>query len=337
MGLPRNDQGFAEEISQFIPSTDLDLNLTMEENSLGIRRQIAGVVYPQNLEQVRKLVHLASRHGIPLYPLSQGKNIGYGDRTPYQQGQVVVSLTKLNKIRDFNSENGEVIVEPGVTQGQLAQFLKDEGAPFWADITGASPDASILGNTLEAGFGHTPIGDHRKNILDMEVILADGSLLRTGEMPSVGPDLSALFIQSNFGIVTAIKIPLFPIPEITVTFVISFSTEPEFFKGIGVLKELRKTGVVNSLVHSGNSTRALMTASHFPTECDPTQALSESECQTILNKKSLVKVGVWTTIGAIYGFHEEVKFKVKRLKAAFKGVGQVRIFTDRKIRWTDLD
>ncbi|MBL7669494.1 MAG: FAD-binding oxidoreductase [Bdellovibrionaceae bacterium] len=336
MGLARNDQRFAEEVSQFISSAQRELMLTTEENSLGIQRQIAGVVYPESMEQLRKLVQLASRHGVPLYPVSQGKNIGYGDRTPYQQGQVVVSLTKLNKIREYNPENGEVVVEPGVTQGQLAQFLKDRGAPYWADVTGASPDASILGNTLEAGFGHTPIGDHRKNILDMEVILTDGSLLRTGEMPSVGPDLATLFIQSNFGLVTAIKIPLFPIPEDTVTFVISFSTEPSFFKGIGVLKELRKAGVFNSLVHSGNATRALMTASPFPKECDPAHALSESECQAMINTKGLLKVGAWTTIGAIYGMKEEVKFKEKRLKAAFRGVGQVRVFTDRKIRWTDL-
>lgn len=335
MTYQRNDQMFLNEISQFMNSADHCLKLSNEENSLGMRRSIAGVICPRDLDQVKRIVRIALRHRVPLYPISQGKNIGYGERAPYQEGQVVLSLSNLNKIRDIDSENGEVVVEPGVTQAQLAQFLKERNVPFWADVTGASPEASILGNTLEAGFGHTPLGDHRKNILDMEVVLPDGSLMRTGEMPSVGPDLSQLFIQSNFGIVTAIKVPLFPIPERAITFVFSFATDADFFKGISPLKELRRQGVINSLIHSGNSTRALMTASRFPADRDPKESLSEGDCQSIINEHSLVKVGAWTTIGAVYGFNDEVAFKVKRIKLAMKGIAKVRFFTDRKIEMTD--
>jgi 4-cresol dehydrogenase (hydroxylating) len=326
---------FAAEITRLFAKEDFDLSSTYQDNSLAIERRTLGWIAPRTLEQVQQLVEVAARCQIALYPVSTGKNIGYGDQTPYQADQVVVSLRHLNRIRQLDLENGEVVVEPGVTQGQLAAYLKEQNAPFWADMTGASPDASIIGNTLEAGFGHTPLGDHRKHILDMEVILADGTLLQTGEMPSVGPDLSQLFVQSNFGIVTALRIPLLPIPEKCLTFTITFDSDEKFFAGVTILKQLRKTGVLSSLVHSGNSTRTLMTASAFPQDCDPAQTLNEEQCFQHLNKNSFIRIGAWNSIGAIYGFSDEVQGKMRRLKKALKGVAQVRVFDDRKIERTE--
>jgi 4-cresol dehydrogenase (hydroxylating) flavoprotein subunit len=88
-------------------------------------------------------------------------------------------------------------------------------------------------------------------------------------------------------------------------------------------------------VHSGNSTRTLMTSSQFPKECDPASALNEKQCQNILNKGSLIHFGTWTSIGAFYGFNNEVDQNVKRLKQSLKGIAKIRIFTDQKLALAD--
>ncbi len=242
-----------------------------------------------------------------------------------------MGLKYLNAIREFDEINGEVVIEPGCTQGQLAQFLKDKNAKFWADVTGATPEASLIGNTLEAGFGHTPIGDHRKHILQVEVMLADGTTLTTSEMPAVGPDLSQLFVQSNFGIVTSMRIPLFPIPEKTLSFTISFASPDAFFKGVSILKALRKDGTISSLVHTANATRTLMTSSRFPQEYDRSQVLSGEDCLKILNHKSPISFGAWSTLGGLYGYKEDVKNKQKRIEKALKSVAKVKFFSDEKM------
>ncbi len=306
-----------------------------ETNSLSLIRSVLGVVYPRTISQLQSIVKAASKFGVALYPVSQGKNIGYGEMTPTTSDQLVVVLKYLNAIREFDAINGEVVVEPGVTQSQLADFLKESKANYWMDVTGASPEASIIGNTLESGFGHTPLGDHRKHILQMQVMLADGSILDTAEMPAVGPDLAQLFVQSNFGIVTAIRIPLFPIPEKTVTFTISFADDQAFFSGISKLTELRKDGTIASLAHTGNATRALMTSSRFPAHRDRSIVLSESDCHAILNEQSPIDFGAWATIGGIYGYKSDVKNKQKRIKKALKGLAEVKFFSDEKINFLD--
>lgn len=330
---------FLRSLQLILDPSDLHLHdsesALAETNTLSLHRSVLGVVYPRNIEQLKNIVTHATKHGIELYPVSQGKNVGYGDMTPTSSAQLVVGLKYLNAIRFFDSENGEVVVEPGVTQAQLANFLKQNDAKYLADMTGASPEASIIGNCLEAGFGHTPLGDHRKNILQMEVVLADGSLLETSEMPAIGPDLTQLFVQSNFGIVTAIRIPLFPIPEKIVTFTISFASEEAFFRGISILRSLRKDGTFSSLAHTGNAVRTLMTSSRFPKDRNPAEVLTEKDCHEILNQKSPIDFGLWACIGGFYGYANEVKSKQARLKKSLKGTATVKFFTDSKIDFLD--
>lgn len=330
---------FVQALEMILNPSDLHLRdsetAKAEMNTLAIRNSVLGVVYPRSLEQLQAIVRQANKFGVAIYPVSQGKNIGYGEMTPMGNNQLVIGLKHFNQIRKFDSRHGEVWVEPGVTQNQLAQFLKSEKAAFWGDMTGASPDASLIGNTLEAGFGHSPIGDHRKHILQMEVMLADGTIVTTSEMPAMGPDLAQLFVQSNFGIVTAMKIPLLPIPETTVTFIINFQTNEDFYKGVEVLSDLRRDGTISSLAHTGNTTRALMTSSRFPQECDPSQVLTEEDCLKILNEKSLIRLGAWSCVGTIYGYRKEVQLKLKRIQKATKGVGRVKTFTGKKIEWIE--
>lgn len=304
-------------------------------NTLAMSKVVAGVLTPSSIQHLQKIVKAGSHYGVALYPLSRGKNIGYGERTPYQDNQWVLSLERLNAIRGYDPQAGEVFVEAGVSQAQLAEFLLTQGGLFWADVTGASPDASIVGNTLEAGFGHTPIGDHRKHILEMEVVLPDGTLFQTGKTPSLGPDLAQLFVQSNFGVVTGIRIPLLPVPQRCLTYTLSFTTDEAYLAALPVLSHLRLTGVINSLLHSGNATRTLMTSASAPAADEESGPLSETRCLELFNKGNPLKAGAWTAVGALYGFKNEVREKAAILEAAIRPFAKVRFFTDRKLTLID--
>ena len=109
-------------------------------------------------------------------------------------------------------------------------------------MTGAGPDASVLGNVVERGFGHTPYGDRFLHSCGMEVVLADGRVLKTGfgayenakarhvHRWGIGPSLDGLFTQSNFGIVTKMTVWLVPAPEACQAFAFSIPNDEDMEK-----------------------------------------------------------------------------------------------------------
>src|ERR1039458_5899909 len=187
--------------------------------------RIPGIVRPGNLAEVQECVRIANRFRVPIYAISSGKNWGYGSRVPSADGCFLLDLGRMNRIVDFSEELAYVTVEPGVTQAQLHAFLRERGSHLWMDSTGASPECSLIGNTVERGFGHTPYGDHFAQCCGLEVVLPTGKVVETGfaRFPGahaapayrwgVGPALDGLFSQSNFGIVTRMTLWLMPAPE----------------------------------------------------------------------------------------------------------------------------
>ena len=168
----------------------------------------AGVVRPSTAKQVSEVAGIARHHNVPLHAISCGKNWGYGDACAPADGYVIVDLSRMNRIREVNVELGYAVVEPGVTQGQMYQYIQENNLPLLFDVTGAGPDASIVGNILQRGFGHTPYGDRFRHTCGLEVVLPDGNIVNTGfgqfenakasrVFPwGVGPWLDGLFTQS---------------------------------------------------------------------------------------------------------------------------------------------
>src|SRR5262249_25748645 len=152
-----------------------------------------------------------NRRNLAVHPISCGKNWGYSDACATSDGQVLLDLRRMNRIIEVNEELAYATIEPGVSQGQMAEYLEEHHPNLWMDVTGAGPDASIVGNTLERGFGHTINGDRFLNSCGMEVVLADGRILTTGlghyenahAAPvykwGIGPYLDGIFTQSNLG------------------------------------------------------------------------------------------------------------------------------------------
>lgn len=309
----------------------VDLETLKKEtvNTLGLERQIRGVVYPASTKEVLEIVKIANENHIPLYPISRGKNIGYGDKIPVLDGQLIVDLQRMNNIRSFDKTLGHVVLEPGVTQKQLFDFLRTHEAQFWMDATGAGLESSIIGNSLEGGFGHTPKGNRRNTVSDYEVVLGSGIILQTGAFPGLGPDLGGLFVQSNFGIVTSAKIELLPIPERFESFVISVHENAGLEPLIDTLRSLRQAGTITSLVHVGNATRYLMTVESCPVEYANT--LISCEMAQQIMSSPMLKVGYWNCAGGLYGSSREVKAKKNEIRKTLNKIGKVSFFNDSKI------
>jgi 4-cresol dehydrogenase (hydroxylating) len=180
-------------------------------------RMIAGVARPQNVDEVRAVVRRAAVEGRHLYPLSTGRNWGMGSGVPAKDENVVVDLSGMNRIRSLDLENGFAVVEPGVTQRQLADELRD--TDWMLNVTSSCADSSVVGNALERGDGSIRSRVH--DLAGIEAVLADGSLVSTGGLDQwgryrghvAGPDLTGAFVQHNLGIVTAGVISLVPRPQ----------------------------------------------------------------------------------------------------------------------------
>ncbi|RZA26976.1 MAG: FAD-binding oxidoreductase [Proteobacteria bacterium] len=197
-----------------------EISAKYRSSSLGIDRATAGVIFPENAEHIQKILKLAHAHKLLLYPVSVGNNWGYGGSLPIKDGSWVVNLKKMKGISEFNEELGTITLEPGVTQQDLYEFLFANGNSWLVPTTGAGPRASIMGNALERGYGLTPHFDHFRAVHDLEVILADGSLWQSnfrarGALDinaaypwDIGPSLTGIFSQSNFGIVVKATISL---------------------------------------------------------------------------------------------------------------------------------
>ena len=143
-------------------------------------QKIPVILRPRDREQVSHVMRIANTYGVPVYPVSSGKNWGYGSRVPATSGCALVDLSALKRIVEFNESLGYVTVEPGVTQQDLYDTLQTRGSKLWMDATGSSPQCSLIGNAMERGFGHTPYGDHFGQVCALEVVLPNGEMMRTG-------------------------------------------------------------------------------------------------------------------------------------------------------------
>jgi (+)-pinoresinol hydroxylase len=186
----------------------------------------AAALAPQSVEEVQAVMKIANAYKVPIYPVSTGRNLGYGGSAPVLSGSVVLDLKRMNRIIEVNEANAFALVEPGVSYFDLYRYIQERGLKLWIDC----PDpgwGSVIGNALDHGCGYTvnPYRDHFEAHCGMEVVLANGELVRTGmgALPNsetwqqyrwgYGPWVDGLFGQSNFGVVTKMGVWLYPAPE----------------------------------------------------------------------------------------------------------------------------
>ena len=140
----------------------------------------SAAVAPEGVEQIKKILKIANAYKIPIWTIGTGRNFAYGGPAPRKSGYVMLDLRRMNRIIEVNEKYGYALVEPGVSYMQLYRHLRAIGSKLWIDPA-APAWGGVMGNALEHGAGYTPYGDHFTMQCGMEVVLADGEVIRTGQ------------------------------------------------------------------------------------------------------------------------------------------------------------
>ena len=291
----------------------------------------SAAITPESVEQVQEIVKLLNRLKVPVYPISTGKNLGYGSAAPVQRGQIVMDLRRMNRILDVDPDLCTALVEPGVTYQQLYDYLQERKLPLWFSCPAPSAIAGPLGNTVDRGVGYTPYGEHFMFSCGMEVVLANGEVLRTGmgSMPNsntwqvfkwgYGPTLDGIFTQSNYGIVTKMGMWLMPEPPDFRPFSIQYPDEADITKIVDALRPLRIAMVIpNAVVIAHTLWEAPCTPVLRADYYTGSGAIPDDAVERIRRDHA---IGAWNVYAALYGTKEtnDANWKIIEAVAAATG------------------
>lgn len=186
-------------------------------------------VCPGSAEEIQSIIKLANNYRVPVYTIGMGVTITIGSIPAL--GGIMLDLKRMDKIL-YDEENMTVVVEPGVTinqfSGEFIKLTRLKGLNYRPWFSGAPGTSSVIGNALLQAvnkIGSTKYGFAVHNVVGIEMVLPDGSLLRTGSLDPLhgffwpegpGPTLTYLpfFACAGYGIVTKMIFKLYPMPEV---------------------------------------------------------------------------------------------------------------------------
>lgn len=303
-----------------------------------VSSDILAVLQIASAEQLPDVLRIAQQHGVPVHPTSTASNWGYGSAQPVRRDVTLIDLSGLQRIIHFDAELGVVTVEPGATQGMLADFLDAGGHAFMVPVTGAGPHCSLVANALERGYGITPYGDHFGALTDLEAVLADGSIYRgalreaAGEELArlskwgIGPYLNGLFAQSGFGIVTRASILLARKPEAVRICLFGLAEDALLEPAIERIQTIMQAlpGTVGAM-QLMNRHRVLAMTAPYPQDwkIDDNGLMPASLIDTLARQ---YQIAPWTGFATLYGPERMVRAAQREIRATLKGVAHRLIF-----------
>jgi len=227
------------------------------------------VYNPETAADVREIVRQTYRTGRKLKVVSTDRNWGYRFPEPLPEDTDLLVMGGLAAIRNaeqISAIQPVALIEPGVTQGQLADTLTQRQLPLFVNVTGSARDTSIIGNALDGGIGY--FGSRRDDLFGFEVVLPDGEMLYTGMRSSSdegplallqkfgpGPSLDGLFYQSRAGVVISACTHLKIRPPVQIALSINLRPGRSFVRFIDGLAKLRRSELITGVMHIGNRAR----------------------------------------------------------------------------------
>jgi 4-cresol dehydrogenase (hydroxylating) len=266
-------------------------------------------------------------------------------------GAVLRSAAEAGEFRDpyafttWDEHWPSAVLKPGSVE-EVQEAVRIAGrfrVPLWASI----PDlgwGSVIGNALDHGFGYLPEGDHAASQCGMEVVLADGSLLRTGmgamngnhawhaHRRGFGPAVESLFMQSNYGIVTKMGKWLTPRPEVYAPVAIRAYREADLEALVDGFRPLLLDGTVRNLPLLGmmmGPAAMTKTREQWQPGGGP---LTEAFYRRVMDE---LGTGYWNLRTALYGPEAVVDVQLARIRETFAGADGVEV-TARKLAGADV-
>ncbi|MEA3187131.1 MAG: glycolate oxidase [Chthoniobacter sp.] len=201
------------------------------------------VVFATNADQVSRLMKFANGRKIPVTP--RGAGVGYVGGCVPLGGGIALSLARMRQIKEINFADGVAIVEPGVITGVLQAKAREQRL-FYPPDPASLKECSLGGNiaTNAGGPRCLKYGVTRNYVLGLEVVLANGDVLRTGgrtHKNKTGFDLIGMFVGSEglLGVVTEATLRLLPLPPARASISASFRT---FREAAGAVQETFRAG-----------------------------------------------------------------------------------------------
>ncbi len=209
-----------QNLAEFLTSEQISVNETIKElhgkdESYHAMQLPDIVVFPETAEQVSHIMKLSQQYAIPIVPFGLGSSLE-GHVIP-EQGGITVDFSLMNKVLNVDAEDFLVTVQPGVTRTQLNKELKKHGLFFTVD-PGADATLGGMAATNASGTTSVKYGVMRDQVRDLEVVMADGTIIHTGNKAaksSSGLHLNGLFVGSEgtLGCFTEMTLKVYGIPE----------------------------------------------------------------------------------------------------------------------------
>ena len=204
-----------------------------------VGREPDAVVFAGSTEDVSKTLAYAHENGIPV--TTRGAGVGYVGGAVPMRGGIVLSVARMNRILEINTADGVAVVEPGVITGDLQDAVKEQGWCYPPDPASLR-ECSLGGNiaTNAGGPRCLKYGVTRQYVLGLEVVLADGRILKTGgrcHKNKTGFDLIGSFVGSEglLGVVTQATLRIIPNPPARSMLSVGFPDFAEAAKAVNTI------------------------------------------------------------------------------------------------------
>ena len=182
------------------------------------------VAYVESTEEVQQVMRICAKHDCPV--IGWGTGTSLEGHTSAPRGGVTVDFSRMSQVLQINPDDMDALVQPGLTREALDLELRHSGLFFSVD-PGANASIGGMAATRASGTTTLRYGTMRDNVIGLQVVLADGRVIRTGtraRKTAAGYDLTALFVGSEgtLGLITEIGLRLHPRPEAISAGIVAF-------------------------------------------------------------------------------------------------------------------